>query len=72
MLYQLYARRFPYWATYEQCRSARLEEVAALAQVGGYARGQRGAGHGAQRGPRAHRQGRRCALVPAGLSPRRP
>jgi hypothetical protein len=35
MLYQLYARRFPYWATYEQCRSARLEEVAALAQVGG-------------------------------------
>jgi hypothetical protein len=35
MLYQLYARRFPYWSTYEQCRSARLEEVAALAQVGG-------------------------------------
>lgn len=32
MLYQLYARRFPYWSTYEQCRSARLEEVAALAQ----------------------------------------
>ena len=30
MLYQLYARRFPYWSTYEQCRSARLEEVAAL------------------------------------------
>jgi calcium-dependent protein kinase len=27
MLYQLFARRFPFWDTYEACRSARLEEV---------------------------------------------
>lgn len=30
MLYQLYARRFPYWKTYEQCRHAKLDEVAEL------------------------------------------
>lgn len=30
MLYQLYARRFPYWRTYEQCRHAKLDEVAEL------------------------------------------
>jgi len=34
MLYQLYARRFPYWETYEACRAARLEEVAALVAAG--------------------------------------
>jgi calcium-dependent protein kinase len=34
MLYQLYARRFPYWETYEACRAARLEEVAALVGAG--------------------------------------
>eukprot|EP00775_Hariotina_reticulata_P009959 gene9959-10114_t len=30
MLYQLYARRFPYWRTYEECRHAKLDEVAVL------------------------------------------
>ncbi|WIA11092.1 hypothetical protein OEZ85_011237 [Tetradesmus obliquus] len=30
MLYQLYARRFPFWRTYEECRHAKLDEVAAL------------------------------------------
>jgi len=34
MLYQLFARRFPFWDTYEACRSARLEEVQVLVQEG--------------------------------------
>lgn len=33
MLYQLYARRFPFWDTYEACRTAKLEEVAQLVLV---------------------------------------
>lgn len=32
MLYQLYARRFPYWPTYEACKNAKLEEVSTLVQ----------------------------------------
>jgi hypothetical protein len=34
MLYQLYARRFPFWRTYEECRHAKLDEVAALVAGG--------------------------------------
>jgi serine/threonine protein kinase len=34
MLYQLYARRFPFWDTYEACRSAKLDEVQVLVQEG--------------------------------------